>query len=352
MRIRKLPLIAGLAVAVSGTAMAGDDVVRGPYIAPMGGYHVWDEERNLEDSSGTYGIGLGYQFNSKYSAEFVYGRQNSETDPGNADVDGHVRRLDIIKHFSNRGRVQPFMLLGGGELDLDASGASSNDESFVNFGGGYRVNFNDNLSLRWDARAVRSLDENNTEFATNLALIYVFGEKVRTAPPPPPPPAPAPKAMPGDADGDGVLDDVDRCPDTPRNLRVDARGCPILVKQGVEVDLNVNFEFDKAVVLPQYYPRIEAVADFMKKYPGTSTTLEGHTDSTGPDAYNQGLSERRANAVRDIFINKFGIAPKRLQAVGYGESRPIADNGTKDGRAQNRRTTAVIKATRMEYKKR
>ena len=89
---------------------------------------------------------------------------------------------------------------------------------------------------------------------------------------------------------------------------------------------------------------MQALADFMKQYPQTSTVVEGHTDSVGTDAYNQGLSERRANAVRDVLVNQYGLSPDRVNAAGYGESRPVADNATADGRAINRRVEAEVEA--------
>jgi outer membrane protein OmpA-like peptidoglycan-associated protein len=82
----------------------------------------------------------------------------------------------------------------------------------------------------------------------------------------------------------------------------------------------------------------------MKQYPQTSTVVEGHTDSIGSDAYNQGLSERRANAVRDVLVEQHGIETSRVSAVGYGEARPVADNDTDSGRAINRRVEAAVEA--------
>jgi outer membrane protein OmpA-like peptidoglycan-associated protein len=114
--------------------------------------------------------------------------------------------------------------------------------------------------------------------------------------------------------------------------------------EAVRVELDVKFDFDKAEVKQESYGDIKALADFMKQYPQTSTVVEGHTDSVGSDAYNQGLSERRASAVRDVLVNQYGVESSRVQAVGYGESRPVADNATADGRAINRRVEAEVEA--------
>ncbi len=72
--------------------------------------------------------------------------------------------------------------------------------------------------------------------------------------------------------------------------------------------------------------------------------VEGHTDSVGSDAYNQTLSERRANAVRDVLVNQYGVGGERVNAVGYGETRPVADNASAEGRAVNRRVEAEVEA--------
>ncbi|WP_028238479.1 OmpA family protein [Stutzerimonas azotifigens] len=113
----------------------------------------------------------------------------------------------------------------------------------------------------------------------------------------------------------------------------------------VRVELDVLFDFDSARVREESYAEIQNVTDFMKQYPETSTTVEGHTDSIGTDAYNQRLSERRASAVRDVMVNQHGIESSRVRAVGYGESRPIADNSTDAGRQLNRRVEAEVEAT-------
>jgi len=84
----------------------------------------------------------------------------------------------------------------------------------------------------------------------------------------------------------------------------------------------------------------------MKAYPATTVLIEGHTDNTGSDQYNLQLSQKRAESVRQYLINNFSIAPDRLSAKGFGESRPIASNTTREGRRKNRRVVAVIYATK------
>ncbi|WP_313220835.1 OmpA family protein [Stutzerimonas nitrititolerans] len=119
---------------------------------------------------------------------------------------------------------------------------------------------------------------------------------------------------------------------------------PEPVAEAVRVELDVKFDFDRAEVKSGSYDDIRNLADFMKEYGQTSTVVEGHTDSVGTDAYNQRLSERRANAVRDVLVHQHGLDSSRIEAVGYGESRPVADNATEEGRAINRRVEAEVEA--------
>jgi outer membrane protein OmpA-like peptidoglycan-associated protein len=117
---------------------------------------------------------------------------------------------------------------------------------------------------------------------------------------------------------------------------------PAPVKEKVTVRLNVRFDTDKAIVKEKYHKDIQTIANFMKLYPDVKVTIEGHTDNVGTDDYNQKLSERRANSIRQYLIEKFGINGSRLTAVGYGESKPIASNDNEEGREINRRVQAVF----------
>lgn len=138
-----------------------------------------------------------------------------------------------------------------------------------------------------------------------------------------------PAAVDGDDDGDGVLNSRDRCPDTPKGVKVDEDGCWVYT--------GVLFDFDKSVLKPQYKQELNGAKEVFDMNPDLEVTVEGHADSTGSDAYNQKLSERRANAVVKYLVESVGVPAGKLTAVGYGESRPAATNDTAEGRAQNRR---------------
>jgi OOP family OmpA-OmpF porin len=97
------------------------------------------------------------------------------------------------------------------------------------------------------------------------------------------------------------------------------------------------FDFDKSVIKKQYYGQLDEIAAEIKSDPTRKVEIQGHTDSVGSEKYNMGLSERRANAVRNYLIKRGGVNPDQLTVVGYGETMPIAPNTTKEGRAKNRR---------------
>lgn len=152
-----------------------------------------------------------------------------------------------------------------------------------------------------------------------------------------------------DSDGDGVLDADDLCPDTPIGVEVDALGCPLAISKAVpgaaiEVvrsTIKINFPFDSSEIPAADVAEVSRIADFMKQYDDTMMVIEGHTDNIGSHAYNQRLSQARANAVRDRLIMVHGIGPERIRAIGYSFDRPMATNETTEGRALNRRVDTV-----------
>ena len=144
------------------------------------------------------------------------------------------------------------------------------------------------------------------------------------------PPAPAPVvAVIGDSDGDGVLDDMDKCPNTPKGATVNSDGC--WAYQG-----EIFFDFDKADIKSGAYPILDEALIVYEKNPDLKVEVQGYTDSIGSEEYNLGLSERRAKAV-EAYLESKGVNPDAISAKGYGEANPVASNDTKEGRAKNRR---------------
>jgi len=144
-------------------------------------------------------------------------------------------------------------------------------------------------------------------------------------PTPPPPPAPPPAvAKPAKV--------PPAVPAAPKAVAV----APVTKK--VIILIGVNFAFDSAELTPQTQAMLDEHVALLKKESFSKVQVAGHTDSTGPDDYNQGLSERRAKAVMEYLASK-GISREKLEAVGYGKSRPIDTNDTREGREKNRRVT-------------
>ncbi|HRH99443.1 MAG TPA: OmpA family protein, partial [Saprospiraceae bacterium] len=131
----------------------------------------------------------------------------------------------------------------------------------------------------------------------------------------------------------------DKCPQTAGPAS--NMGCPeIKVEDRKVLDVamrSVQFESGTAVITKSSYKNLDDVVTVMQKYPEMNVSIEGHTDNVGDDAMNQKLSEKRAKACADYLMKK-GISEGRLMSAGYGETRPIGDNNTKDGRQLNRRT--------------
>jgi len=139
-----------------------------------------------------------------------------------------------------------------------------------------------------------------------------------------------------DDDGDGVPNHLDECPGTPAGVVVNTDGCARKV-----VSLSgVNFGFDSATLTSEAKSILDNAANTINSRSEDSVTVEGHTDSVGPDSYNQGLSELRANALMKYLISK-GVSESNLRAVGKGESDPVSSNDTKEGRAGNRRVDVL-----------
>ncbi len=141
-----------------------------------------------------------------------------------------------------------------------------------------------------------------------------------------------------DGDADGVADIDDRCPKAKGTI--ENKGCPEIAKEDVkkitQIASKIYFETGKATLKKESYAQLDALVEILNRYEAATLTIEGHTDDVGEDAYNMDLSQRRTDAVRAYLMSK-GIFESRLKAIGYGETKPVADNKNASGRAKNRR---------------
>jgi len=367
MKNKLLMIMCAAGLAQVPTAMAQNS---GFTLTPSIGYYAFDDDRALsinpadtyEDDETFFSIGAGYRWNNPWQLELVYLEGDTETNAG--DIDFDQWRIDGLYHIETEGKLTPYWLIGAGENTFEEFTADR-DESFVNYGLGFKYAFNDAVSARTDIRGITSLDEEQTDVALTLGLQFLLGGSS----------APAAPAAPLDADNDGVADSVDSCLSTPAGVevddngcaldsdndgvadykdsclgteagaKVDAKGCYIILSETHKIELQVNFANNASVVPAEYFSEIKAVADFMTDYPATDVVFEGYTDSRGSSDYNQTLSEQRAEAVANVLVSSFSVLASRVSAVGNGEASPVADNETAEGRSANRRVVAVISAT-------
>mgnify|MGYP003466849615 FL=1 len=370
MKLNKIALAVIAAAVMPVAANAGITVT--PLLL---GYHYVDgisktEDKQGEQFRGTHqdndlytGAGIGIELTPTIALELEYGETDSDALDVNGDkVNGHKFEqksysgnftigTETFSGYTNS-PFKPYVLIGAGQsktsMAFDDGSKATSKDTIGNLGLGAYYRINDALSLRGEGRAIYNFDNDWWEGLALAGLNVVLGGHLAPAAPvvEPTPVEPAPVILiDGDDDQDGVLNSVDKCPGTPLNVVVDADGCPreITADDALRMELRVFFDNDKTVIKDQYKPEIQKVAEKMNEYPNSTASIEGHASKTGPSArYNQRLSEARANAVKSMLVNQFGVAPQRISTVGYGYDRPIADNNTAEGRAMNRRVYAII----------
>ncbi|WP_343223490.1 OmpA family protein [Lysobacter sp. GX 14042] len=345
-------LIGGLGVAGAAGAQEFDDRW---YVTGSAGMNIQDNERGTRDAP--FGaIGLGKFINPNWSVDAELNYQNPNTDR-NQDLNWSQYGIsfDVRRHFIAEGRNwNPYVVMGLGyqraEEEFDPSnpllparfernGAPSerkegNIAGKVGFGAQGdvgRVKIRTELAYRIDADddSIGAFlnddvprDDGADWFGDVLASVGVV---VPLGPEPVAPVAPAPApAAPScadlDDDGDGVNNCDDKCPNSQPGQTIGPDGCPV----PVSIDLRgVNFDFDKSTLRPDAVAVLGEAVQILQRYPDLRVEVAGHTDLCGADAYNQSLSERRANAVYD-YLTSNGIAASRLVGPnGFGESRPL-----------------------------
>jgi len=293
-----------------------------------------------------------------------------------ASVNGVYEFFDDSKH-----NFLPYLLVGAG-YERVARGVDTFDSNpFIQGGGGLKYIINDSWALRAEVKTLQIVGgdkEENNELIATVGVSIPFGTYAKEKP------------DIVDTDGDGVMDRLDKCPNTPKGTKVDGSGCKLpetktIIKKiiepapmsfdnnecpvkttlpdrdrdGVEdsidqcpntpcdfsVDkkgcpvkaiLRIHFDTAKADIRAESQPKVDKFSEFLMQNKGSLVRIEGHTDSRGSDNYNMVLSKKRAASIQHALI-EYGVSPSRLTAIGKGEKEPIAENKTANGMAQNRR---------------
>lgn len=334
-------VLLALSLCASSALLATDADYHWEITPTVGGM---THEGNMDlDTNFMFGLRLAKNLQNSFidqlEAGFDYSRHIGVEDlayrAGNAKPSARYYHINAVKDLVNfTDDFKLYGLLGVGYMDYtrDVYNDGDQDSGFGQYGLGLKYYITDNFATKLEARDAIRFDDGNHVLFYTLGFAVDFGKRQADA-------APAPVSTAcKDADNDGVCDNVDRCPGTPAGVVVDEYGCEKVIR----LNLGVNFATDSSKISPEFMNQIKNVSDVMVAHPDYKVILEGHTDSTGSDAHNQKLSERRAAAVEDA-LKSFGVDSSRISSVGYGESKPIATNSTKAGRAQNRRVDAKFR---------
>lgn len=343
---------APVAVPVDSAPINQDTVVPGPnqYFSFLPGFMVPDKNRGGTRHGLTFSGIYGYQFAPHFSLEV--NAQGSIIETGrNQGTDFYQEggTFDLVYSlFDRRLSWTPYALLGiGGAYDDVYPDSGDKPVVMANaglgvvtgplFDGGFKLRFegryNHDFYNQFSGRGFndyRALVGIEIPIGHRQQQIRYIEQPVRVVE--------VVKEVQRpwlDSDGDGVDDAHDKCPNTPRGLKVDSDGCVIA---GQQIELTgVTFEFNKDRLTANAQTILDTISPAFLGQATLKVEIAGHTDSVGGTAVNQKLSQRRAEAVREYLITK-GARPEQLSAVGYGKTRPlISPERTPDDRERNRR---------------
>jgi OmpA-OmpF porin, OOP family len=321
-------------------------------------YEFPDSQRNVD---GGFGVNYAYvgQWGTRDAWELRVFADTLETGiAGATDFYQYGAGLDMVKRLGNVAAGHPYFLVGAGVVSNDVDPDEDDGISaYGNVGIGWRMAPWSGWGIRprFELRGVYdSFKEGQVDVIAGLALEIpsarervvevervverivekpvdriVEKEVVREVQVPPP-----------DRDADGILDALDKCPDTVAGAKVAGDGC--VHEEQVVVLPNIEFAYASADLTADGKTTLGMVVRFMQDQANVRLDVWGHTDSQGEDAYNLNLSQKRAAAVVE-FLASTGIAHARLTSAGFGESKPIATNANLAGRARNRRVELHIR---------
>ncbi len=344
MKIVKLSLLA----ALISSPLAADTIdetweigLFGDYIKSSTGKETSLDFQQIEAGKGI-GIDVSKIINDQWDFRFEVSRARYDINNGTDKDYGYRYGVDAIYKIEDSG----LYLFSGVKRFNNVRSYNA-----LNVGAGYSLSVNERFSVYSEAAIYRDVDYGYTDQGFKLGLKYTFGD-VKKAP------VVAPKAEPVpvkpaivkvvDSDNDGIKDSIDKCNNTPANVKVDSKGCTLYSEKSVAINLNVGFENNSSQLKVSMMDDIQRLADFMKTYTNTSVVIEGHSSKVGTAEYNLYLSEKRANAVKNVLTSKFGIAESRLSAKGFGETQLLSNGNRLADHIANRRVVAKIETTVKE----
>lgn len=299
------------------------------------------DSKSAIDGAAGFGGEFGYRITPFYEARLSLSKLNIDTGHKGFDVPSGTSTAFDLLYFPKKANF--YFVAGADFLDINHSNLSAD------LGMGYRHYLSENTALYIEGKSHYQFDDHYVDYSSKIGFVYYFGTK----------PAPIKRAKkvaaqptnkavsaPKDSDADGVFDANDQCSNTPMTDKVDANGCTIFTEQQETINLIVNFANNKSDVDEQYLSEIARVAEFMKQYSHVDLTINGHTSAVGEAAYNQQLSEKRAQAIVDVLVNNFAIEQSRLTAIGHGEAQLVNEANTPAAHAQNRRIQAKVQTTK------
>jgi len=373
--MKKLTLCVAAAAALTAVASTASAQEAPPYenwVGLFGQYYSADRMKNPPDGGLTDGKGfggeVGFRFDPSWAIRFELGRLSIDSETNNpfaSDDDGTQLGADIMYFVKDDGAY----FFGG----LREQSLSTENYRMAAGGVGKHWKLNENTRIITEVAAYHDFGQGYHEYSAKVGLAYIFGTNYVASNPDsdndgvydavdrcPSTPAGMQVDATGcniDMDGDGVINAQDQCPMTPKGVKVDAKGCEVAVvadldtdndgvldsrdkclntpmadkvdaegctvftRREVSVKLEMFFDNNSSAITNPDSAQIEEFAAFMAKYPTAEAIIEGHTSVAGEADYNLMLSKKRAQAVRALLINDYGVDANRLQAIGYGETR-------------------------------
>lgn len=299
-----------------------------------------------------YNLHLRYHYNQKLGVELGYNK--TTFDQTNQELE--TLELLSLYRFAGDARFSPIAGLGLGVADL-----TNTNENSLKFTARARAGVQYSITAhlmaqltvdyQWISKMpfASNLDQGHLHLITpQIGLTWYFGpcsskkpiQAATTTIAVPAPIQAVVATIDGDDDQDGVLNSKDKCPQTTATTKVNAYGCS--TEEKANISINILFPTNRTEIPADYQKEVELLAQFLKDHSHTTAEIQGHTDSQGAKEDNLKLSQQRAESVKQALINDFGINSNRLTAKGYGDSNPLNDNQSVEGRKNNRRVVAVI----------